>query len=362
LILRIVVPGLLAAVLLSAQTAETQFRNAAAALSAANYAEAERGFQAVLKQEPRNVGALGNLGVVYSKTNRFAKAIDTYKTALKLAPNEPNLTLNLGLAYLKQEQFAEALPLFQKLPQSGRVSQLLATCFVETGDNQKALDTLAPLIADNPSDTGLLYLQGLALTRMKRTDEAHEVWNRMMATAAPAQALFLIGRASYETGSFEHAADYFRQALAADPNVPGGHRELGKTLVSLRDNAAAVKELRLADANDPEALYFLGGVLAQENDPAAVSTLEKAQSLNPDFWGPYYYIGKLQFEQGKLREALVNLERAARLKPDESAALYQLARAYQKAGRAAEAQAVFEKVRQLKAAAQQKEAEVLNSK
>jgi tetratricopeptide (TPR) repeat protein len=268
----------------------------------------------------------------------------------------------LGLAYIKQERFADALPIFEKLPSNPRVRQLLATCLVETGQNARALEALQPLLAAAPADTGLLYLQGLALTRLKRLDEAHEVWTRMMASANPAQANFLMGKASYETGSFEPAADYFRKALEADPNLRDAHRELGKTLVSLRDNAAAAKELRLADPADPEALYFLGGVLAQESDPAAAATLEKARAMNPDFWGPYYYLGKLEFEQGKLKEALVNLEHAAKLKPDQSGVVYQLGRAYQKAGRSAEAQAAFEKVKQLKAAAQQQEAEALGTK
>ncbi|MCU1326952.1 MAG: hypothetical protein JWN34_2322 [Bryobacterales bacterium] len=332
------------------------------ALSAGNYPAAERGFQAVLKLEPRNVGALGNLGVVYSRMNRFGQAIDAYQRALRLAPDDPGLTLNLGLAYVKQEQFAEALPIFEKLPSNPRIRQLLVTCLVETGQNARALETLAPLVAEQPADTGLLYLQGLALTRLKKTDEAHEVWARMMASANPATANFLMGKASYETGSFEPAADYFRKALQADPRLSDAHRELGKTLVSLRDNPAAVKELRLADPGDAEALYFLGGVLAQENDPTAVAVLEKARAMNPDFWGSWYYLGKLQFEQGKLKESLVNLERAAKLKPDESAVIYQLGRAYQRAARPTDAQAAFEKVRQLKAAAQQKDAEAMNEK
>ncbi len=327
--------------------AEALFQRAASALASQRYPEAERDFLAVLQLEPRNIGALGNLGVVYTRTNRFAQAIETYQRALKLAPNEPSLTLNLGLAHLKQEQFAAALPLFERLapnPRFPQASQLLATCLVETGANTRALTLLDTLLTRTPDDTGLLYLQGIALARLKRTDAAHEAWTRMMAAAQPAQASFLMGKASYETGAFEKAAESFRTALAADPTLKDAHRELGKTLASLRDNEAAARELRLADPADSEALYFLGGVLAQDASPEAVPILEKARDLNPDFWGPYFYLGKLQFEQGNLKDAISNLERATKLKPDESAALYQLARAWQKAGRTAEARAAFEKV------------------
>jgi tetratricopeptide (TPR) repeat protein len=332
-------------------------------LSSQDYPGAEQGFLAVLKLEPRNVGALGNLGVVYSRMNRFGQAVQTYERALRIAPGNPALMLNLGLAYVKQEQFAQALPIFTKLGATAPTlqnRQLLATCLVETGQPEKALTVLDALVRENPSDTGLLYLQGVALARLKKSDAAHEAWARMMAAAPPAQAAFLMGKASYETENFEDAAKFFRQALEADPSLQDSHRELGKTLVSLRDNEAAAKELRLADPNDGEALYFLGGALASVADPEAYPVLEKARDLNPDFWGSYYYLGKLQFEQGKTREALANLEHAVRLKPDESAVIYQLGRAYQKAGRAAEAQAAFEKVRKLKASSLGKEVQAMS--
>ena len=72
----------------AAESAESIFQRAAAALASEDYGAAERGFQAVLKLEPRNVGAMGNLGVVYSRTRRFSKAIDVYRRALQIAPGE----------------------------------------------------------------------------------------------------------------------------------------------------------------------------------------------------------------------------------------------------------------------------------
>src|SRR5690348_5709162 len=105
--------ALLGSLLLHAQDApETTFQKASAALSAGDYAAAELGFQQVLKSAPNNIGALGNLGVVYSRTNRTAKAIAVYRQALELSPEDSALKLNLGLLYLKEGQHGDALPLF----------------------------------------------------------------------------------------------------------------------------------------------------------------------------------------------------------------------------------------------------------
>ena len=46
-------------------SAKQAFDHAVAAMSNGDYAAAERGFQQVLKIEPKNIGALGNLGVVF---------------------------------------------------------------------------------------------------------------------------------------------------------------------------------------------------------------------------------------------------------------------------------------------------------
>src|SRR5215469_11827773 len=96
--------------IVDAQTTQQIFERAAAQLKAGDYAGAESGFRNVLKSEPRNVEAMGNLGVVYSRTFRYAPAIDTYKQALRLLPQEQGILLNLGLVYLEQDNYALALP------------------------------------------------------------------------------------------------------------------------------------------------------------------------------------------------------------------------------------------------------------
>ena len=59
----------------SDSSTEKIFESASAALRKGDYAAAEVGFRKVLQAEPRNIGAMSNLGVVYSRTLRYARAI-----------------------------------------------------------------------------------------------------------------------------------------------------------------------------------------------------------------------------------------------------------------------------------------------
>src|SRR3954452_3018637 len=107
--------GLCAFVLCGAEPAKEVFEKAVRALGAGDYDTAERGFQSVLREQPRNVAALSNLGVIYSRTSHADRAIAAYRSALQVSPDDKAILLNLGLVYLKQEAHLKALPLFERI-------------------------------------------------------------------------------------------------------------------------------------------------------------------------------------------------------------------------------------------------------
>src|SRR5438477_2957804 len=130
----------------AASRAEQLFQKASEALNVEDYGVAEQDFREVIKLEPGNLGALGNLGVVYSRTHQYSKAINVYNHGLKLSPADPGLLLDLGLVYLKQNNYALARPLFRKLhslrPDDGKATNLLATCLVFGGRPAEAVTLL----------------------------------------------------------------------------------------------------------------------------------------------------------------------------------------------------------------------------
>ena len=130
---------------------QATFERAAAAMQAGDYVEAERGFKSVLQADPHNFAALGNLGVLYARTRRFAEAIAVDQKALAASPDNAGMLRNLGLAYLKQEDYPRAQSYLQRLvdhsPGDTQATLLLATAMVlgsAPADGLKLLTAGAP--------------------------------------------------------------------------------------------------------------------------------------------------------------------------------------------------------------------------
>ena len=358
-----------AATLLSAaDSLQSVFERAVVALGTGDYASAERGFLTVLKAKPHHVGALGNLGVVYTRTHRYADAVEQYGRALQLSPADTGLLLNLGLAYVKQEQYGKALSFFSRIvasePTHRQARELMATCQIYSNQPEAAVEQLEALRTGSAPDAGVLYLLGTAYGRLKQPEKARAVFSEMMDAVSPAQANYLMGKAYFDGGRFEEATGAFQKTLEADTRFPGAHLGLGKVYVSLRRNEDAEMELNLAlqqDGMDAEVHYFLGGLLVLEGRLVeAVSHLETARRLTPDSWGVYYYLGRVRLQEGNAREAVAFLEHAAQLNPDHAAVYYQLSRAQKLAGKEAESRRALAKVKELKASELEQEIEILS--
>ncbi|HZT38123.1 MAG TPA: tetratricopeptide repeat protein [Bryobacteraceae bacterium] len=339
----------------AADTLPQIFEHAARALTAGDYRTAEAGFQTVLDRAPGHIGAMGNLGVIYSRTNRPEKAIAMYRRALRLAPDDKQLLMNLGLVYLKQESYLEARTTFNKVvsldPNNARARELLATAQLSSGRIEPALRTLEQLHAADPGNAGVLYLLGVAYLKHKEPEKAQRTLEQVIETVPPAKANFLLGRAYYESARFDDAAAHYQETLRIDPQYPGAHLELGKTYLSER-LPQAESELRLAiqqNPNDAEAHYYLGACLAQQNRlDEAVPLLEHARDLNPGLWGAYFYLAKARLQQNQIETAISLLQSAAAMNPDEASIYYELGRALAKRGRTAEAAKAMARVREIK--------------
>ena len=349
---------LCAFVLCAAEPVEKVFDRAVKDLAAENYQSAERGFQAVLREEPRNIAALSNLGVIYSRTGRADEAITVYRRALKLSPDDKALLLNLGLVYLRQEDHARALPLFARVvaidPQHLQARQLLAVCRAYLGQLAPAIHDLEALHAAAPRDENILFLLGFAYLKNHDSEKAKAIFERMFEAAGPVRAEFLRGKANYEAALFLPAEESFRQVLRLDPRFPGVHLELGKVYISLRRTDDAIRELELAlkeNPGDTDASYFLGGLLVQEGRYAeGIPYLERARKVRPDFWAPYFYLGKAKLRMEHPEDAVVLLQRAVMLRPDDEAtAYYLLGQALEACGRKSEARQAMNRVRDLRA-------------
>ena len=339
-------------------------------MQAGQYAEAEAGFSAVLAADPQSLPALGNLGVLYSRTHRLAEAITVDQRALKLDPNDSSLLLNLGLAYMKQEAYSQAQPFFERLdaaqPGTPRAALLLATCLV-LGDAPQQGITLLTTRKLDLADPTALYLEAVGYARLNQMDAAQAIFKRLLDNSdTRAQADFLIGQALHDGHRLEDAAVSFEDTLKLNPSFPGAHRELGKVYISMQHFPEAQRELRIAAAQDPQdgsALYFLGALLIQTSHEAdGIPYLDRAATLMPDSWAIPFYLGKAALHQGHPADAVPLLEKASSMNADEPQVFYLLATALRSSGHPDEAKSALARVAALHSSALDAEKQTMNGK
>ncbi len=326
---------------------------AARALQAGDYATAERDLQAARRQVPNHPAILANLGVLYTRTERYGEAVQSYQQALRLHPGEPRLLINLGLAYFKQEDYSKALSLFRQVPgEQPQARSLEAACLLYVGRPTEAIESLTKL--RNP-DSSALYFLSLAYLKTRQPEKARASLETLFRSGvSPAQADYLAGKAQFESGHFDEAVGFFRRALERDPGLLEAEVELAKTLVSLRQNEEAEQLFLGALRRQPghlEASYYLGALYTQlDRFEEALPRLEHVVKAKPGFWGAHYYLGRVLAGNGRHLQALPHLEQATQLNPDEMSAWYQLARTARALGQTAKAKDALARYEAIRAA------------
>jgi Flp pilus assembly protein TadD len=157
---------------------------------------------------------------------------------------------------------------------------------------------------------------------LKETHYAHLV----QKNPRNAKFLWALGGVLKDRGRLAEAADYYRQALAVQPDYVSARINLGAVLMGLNRSADAIDQFRAAVRLDPDnagAHYNLAIALTTAGRlDEAIREYRQAIRGRPQFAHAHNNVGQLLAATGHLDEALVHLREAARLLP-ESANVHQ---------------------------------------
>lgn len=142
-------------------------------------------------------------------------------------------------------------------------------------------------------------------------------------------------------GEPEQAADFYRRALAINPDLGGAHYALGMTLQSGAKLDAAIAEFKASARLSPEnplPLQALARALAQKGDSAgALATLDQLLKMQPAYAPALVDKGDVLFSQGRTDAALVEYSAAVRANPRVALVHMKLGMTQQALNRAVEA-------------------------
>ncbi len=189
-------------------------------------------YKQILRQNPRHVGVLNNLGAALDGLGLFEEANDAYRLALKFAPNDAGLHNNLG----------------NVLKELGSLNAA-----VEHYDYSLSLD---PGNAEAHNNLGAV-LQGLS-----RFEDAVPNFRKALASRPDyVEALNNLGDTLHVVDRLEEAGDCYRRALELEPN-DGLRIKLALLLSPFHSSEEALSESRRKLEAEIESLRNKPVVLA----------------------------------------------------------------------------------------------------
>ena len=270
----------------------------------------------VLRVVPAAARVRSNLGAAYAGLGRFDEAIVEYRRALE-TEQDNSIRQNLTLALLKAGRLEEAADEADRMrlaqPENRNMVLVAADCRLRLGQSERVVELLQPVSAAAPDDKTVAFMLGTAMLNLGRTSEAELLIDRV-----------------------------FRD------DSPEGHLLLATLSAGRGDCPAAVKELDLARARNPQlpqVNYLKGSCLKTQGDWAgAAEAFRRELEIDASHYESNLNLGNLLREEGRYEEALVHLLRAARVRGDAPIVKFSLGALYVSLGRMDEARHLLEEV------------------
>jgi tetratricopeptide (TPR) repeat protein len=326
------------------------------AIRAGRVLEAEKYFQAAVKDDPENPQALMELGVAELRLGKPELASDLLSRSVARSPEMPGANLFLGIAYAqmhKVDQCVAALKREVELnPKNAQAYMWMGVVELQDGHPEKATEPLDRAAELAPDDLNILEYRGHA-----HNDVAFASYARMAVIDPNSWHVHRVQGQIYSRQSqHKEAIAEFLEAIKQVPNNSDLYEELGSEYRKSSEldlaQQAYSKELELSP-NNPVAMYNLAKIDIETNrGEEGLRLLEKVVSTYKDFPATYFYLGLGNFDAGKPKEALVALEKARDMHPEPELAPrveYELSRVYRKLGRIEDSNKAIHEFTRLKA-------------
>lgn len=326
----------------AATSIETLHEQAEAAEAKGDLSTAIAKYRQILKLNPQLAPAYNNLGALYFKQGNFPKAAGVLKRALKVDPRMRSASVLLGMSLLHMSEYKKARPSLEaavkEKPSDVHAQMLLVSDLTKLGDFKAAEDHLRRVVRLQANDQHAWYLLAriyiqLGQKALGKVNEInpHSVW-----------AYEISAQLMESMKNYDGAVVAWKKAIAAAPQQPGVHYQLGDLYWSHSDWGNATKQFELEKQIDPRDClvdWKLGDILMRKSvqSEKALNLEDKALSACPHLYEAHADHARLLLRLHQDQKAIPELKMLEKHDPSKPRTHFLLSKAYRAAGNAEQA-------------------------
>lgn len=245
----------------------------------------------------------------------FAQTVTKLKVQKLKEPKESSWPYDLGVVYEKTDRYAKAIPFYKEslaIESNKETANRIASCYNEIGDYDKALEYCDQAIALDSIKTNYLYFKANILDNAGRSEEAIKVMDSYIAQN-PEEYFPYYRRGWFKdhSGKTDEAIEDYTMAITLQPNDAYQYLNRGVLLSQKGDKKKADEDfkqvVRLDSVPDaPECAFYAYYYLGDRDK--AIETLNKA--LKKEDKGNYYDAACLYSIMGDKEKAIFYLHKA----------------------------------------------------
>ena len=223
----------------------------------------------------------------------FAQTVTKLKVQKLKEPKEYSWSYDLGVVYERTDRYAKAIPFYKEslaIESNKEIANRISNCYNEIGDYDKALEYCDQAIALDSTKTNYLYFKANILDNAGRSEEAIKVMDSYIAQN-PEEYFPYYRRGWFKdhSGKTDEAIEDYTMAITLQPNDAYPYLNRGVLLLQKGDKKKADEDFKQAVRLDsvpdaPECAFYAYYYLGDMNK--AIEMLDKA--LKKDAKANYY--------------------------------------------------------------------------
>ncbi|PYV44205.1 MAG: hypothetical protein DMG06_07385 [Acidobacteria bacterium] len=311
--------------------------------------DANRFFEKSLLLNPNDIVIRRNLAANQWQLGQLQTAKRNLEQILKGKPGDKPTILLMGMIAENLKEYEAAAKWLGSVPElvQQRPESLaaLARSYYNTGQKEKARETLNFLLAHPPEPQGM-FLAAEVARDADDNELARALFTAIGSTYPDRAALgYELAQVNYRLNRFDDSQKLLLDLIATGHETSDIYNLLGWCYQKQKNLKEAVRAFDQAIDMKPteESNYLdLGTILAEHNLPVALAVAKKAVERIPESYRGYLLKGMIEMRQGSNARAVQSFAKAVELKPDAAEASRGLAKAQLAAGMLPQAVSTFE--------------------